>query len=129
MSEAKVRIDKWLWAVRIFKTRSISTDNIRSGKVSINKEHIKASYHVKTGDVYTVRKNGFDFQYQVLEIIDKRVNAQIAATCYKDLTPAEELQKFESWYLAGKKGEFREKGTGRPTKKDRREIDDFKDFG
>lgn len=128
MSAEKVRVDKWLWAVRIFKTRSLSTDNIRSGKVSLDGNIVKASYIVKQGDVLKVRKNGFDFQYEVVEIIDKRVNAQLAAACYKDLTPAEELQKFESWFLAGKKGEFREKGTGRPTKKDRREIDVFKEF-
>jgi len=126
MSELKVRVDKWLWAVRIFKTRTISTDNIRSGKVSVSGDVVKASYHVKIGDILKVRKNGFDFQYKVLELIEKRVNAQLASACYLDLTPAEELQKFESWYLAGKKGEFRDRGTGRPTKKERREIDIFK---
>lgn len=126
MSVQKVRVDKWMWAVRIFKTRTISTDYIRSGKVSINGEALKPSYQVKPGDLIKVKKNGFDFQYEVKEIIEKRVNAQIAVTCYNDMTPAEELQKFESWFLAGKKGEFRERGTGRPTKKERRAIEEFK---
>ncbi len=126
MSEPKIRVDKWLWAVRIFKTRTLSTDNIRSGKVSVHGDSVKASYNVKVGDLIKVKKNGFDFQYEVKEIIEKRVNAQIAFTCYVDQTPPEELQKFESWYLAGKKGEFRERGTGRPTKKERRAIEDFK---
>ncbi len=127
MTNLKVRIDKWLWSVRIFKTRTLSTDNVKAGKISIGGTSIKPSYNIKIGEIVKVKKNGFDFQYEVLALIEKRVNAQIAITCYKDLTPSEELQKYESWYLAGKKGEFRDRGIGRPTKKDRRAIDDFKE--
>lgn len=126
MDVIKVRVDKWLWSVRIFKTRTLATDECKSGKVLINGTSIKPSYIVKVGELLTVKKNGFNFQYKVLNLIDKRVGAPIAITCYEDKTPPEELQKFEAWYLAGKKGEFREKGTGRPTKKDRRTLDSFK---
>jgi ribosome-associated heat shock protein Hsp15 len=74
-----------------------------------------------------VRKNGFDFQFKVKELIQKRVGAQIAQTCYEDLTTEEELNKFKDWYVGKGKIEFREKGVGRPTKKERRSIDDFKE--
>lgn len=126
MQNPKVRIDKWLWSVRIFKTRTISTDACKSGKVSANDSNVKPSYIVKLSDILTVKKNGFNFQYKVIEIIEKRVGSPIALSCYEDITPLEELKKYEAWFLAGKKGEFREKGTGRPTKKDRRSIDIFK---
>ena len=126
MENLKVRIDKWLWSVRIFKTRTLATDECKSGKVLINGASVKPSYITKLNETITVKKNGFNFQYIVKDLIEKRVGAPIAVTCYEDVTPAEELQKFEAWYLAGKKGEFREKGTGRPTKKDRRTLDSFK---
>ncbi|HMG14318.1 MAG TPA: RNA-binding S4 domain-containing protein [Saprospiraceae bacterium] len=126
MEVSKVRIDKWLWSVRIFKTRTVATDACKSGKVLVNESSVKPSYITKQNEILTVKKNGFNFQYKVIELIDKRVGSPIALTCYEDITPADELKKFEAWFLAGKKGEFREKGTGRPTKKDRRLIDTFK---
>lgn len=126
MENPKVRIDKWLWSVRIFKTRTLSTDACKSGKVSVNNFNVKPSYIIKLTDLLTIKKNGFNFRYKVIEIINKRVGSPIALGCYEDITPPEELKKYEAWFLAGKKGEFREKGTGRPTKKDRRSIDIFK---
>jgi len=127
-SNLKVRIDKWLWAIRLFKSRSLSTDACKSGQVKVAGESVKASYMTKIGDHIMVKKNGFNFTYEVLETIEKRVGAPIAITCYRDLTPPEEMIKFEAWFLAGKKGEFRDKGIGRPTKKDRRSIDGFKEI-
>ncbi len=126
MADTKVRIDKWLWAVRLFKTRTLATDQTRAGKVFVGDTSMKPSYIIKIGDRLRIKKNGFDFQYEVLDIIEKRVSATLAVLCYKDITPPEELQKFEAWYLAGTKGEFRDKGTGRPTKKERRDIENFK---
>ncbi len=124
----KVRIDKWLWSVRIFKSRTIATDTIKAGKVKVNNVLVKASQLVQTGDRVFVQKNGFQFQFEVINPIEKRVGAAIAQTCYLDLTPTEELNKYKDWFV-GKSGvEFRERGSGRPTKKERREIDDFKTY-
>jgi ribosome-associated heat shock protein Hsp15 len=127
MSKDKVRVDKWLWSVRIFKSRTQATDACKSGKVSIGASEAKPSASVQLNDVVHIRKNGFNFQFKVLELIEKRVGAPIAQTCYQDLTPAEELNKYQSWFV-GKAGvERRDRGAGRPTKQERREIDRFKD--
>lgn len=123
----KVRIDKWLWAVRIFKSRTLSGDQVRAGRVRINGEAIKPSSSVAVGDRVQVQKNGFNLEYEVLKLIDKRVGAPIAVTCYEDHTPQEELDKFKDWFIGKAGGEFREKGTGRPTKRDRRTISRFKE--
>lgn len=125
----KVRIDKWLWSVRIFKSRTLASDIIKSGKVKVNGTQVKSSFLTQRGDEIIVKKGGFNFTFKVIQLIEKRVGAPIAVTCYKDITPAEELQKYDDWFT-GKMGaaEMRERGAGRPTKKDRREIDDFKGF-
>ncbi|MCB0562230.1 MAG: RNA-binding S4 domain-containing protein [Lewinellaceae bacterium] len=122
----KVRVDKWLWSVRIFKSRTLATDACKSGKVKMDDTTVKASQTIQRGDVLEVRKDGFLFQYKVIGLIEKRVGAPIAQTCYEDLTPEEELNKYKDWFV-GKAGvERREKGAGRPTKRERREIEDFK---
>ncbi|MCB9298721.1 MAG: RNA-binding S4 domain-containing protein [Lewinellaceae bacterium] len=122
----KVRVDKWLWSVRIFKSRTIATDACKSGKVKMDGNLVKASQTIQRGDMLEVRKNGFNFQYKVVDLIEKRVGAPIAQTCYEDLTPEEELNKYQEWYI-GKAGvEKREKGAGRPTKRERRDIERFK---
>lgn len=128
MADDKTRIDKWLWSVRLFKTRTVATDACKAGDVIIQGQPAKASQHVIPGMLITVRKNGFNYSYEVVRIIDKRVGAPIAVTCYIDHTPESELRKFEQWYLAKSgRAEFREKGSGRPTKKERREIDRLKE--
>jgi ribosome-associated heat shock protein Hsp15 len=124
----KVRIDKWLWSVRIFKSRTLAADTIKSGKVKVNDTSIKSSYLVQRGDTVAVKKGGFSFTFKVIDLIEKRVGAPIAVRCYQDLTPPEELLKYEDWFVGKAGAEFRDKGTGRPTKKERREIDQFKDF-
>ena len=122
----KVRVDKWLWSVRIFKSRTLATDACKSGKVKMDDTTVKASQTIQRGDVLEVRKDGFLFQYKVVGLIEKRVGAPIAQTCYEDLTPEEELNKYKDWFV-GKTGvEQREKGAGRPTKRERRDIEDFK---
>jgi ribosome-associated heat shock protein Hsp15 len=116
-----VRVDKWLWAVRICKTRVIATDLCKRQKVFVDGQKTKPSREIKAGQMITVRRDGIDWQYQVLKCIEKRVGAKIALECRKDLTPQEQLDKLKviksGWVPR------RDKGAGRPTKKDRRDID------
>lgn len=122
-----MRIDKWLWAVRIFKSRTLAADACKSGKIRNQKGLAKPSSMVTPGEIIDVKKNGFDLKFKILSLLKSRVGAPVAVTCYQDLTPTEELNKYKDWFV-GKSGvEYREKGLGRPTKKERREIDDFKD--
>jgi ribosome-associated heat shock protein Hsp15 len=125
----KVRIDKWLWAVRIFKSRTLAGDIVRSGKVRVNGSVVKPSTSVVVGDRVTVQKNGFSMEYEILKLLEKRVGAPIAITCYTDHTPQEELNKYKDWFVGKAGTEFREKGTGRPTKRERRTIERFKGDG
>ncbi|HEY3386912.1 MAG TPA: RNA-binding S4 domain-containing protein [Saprospiraceae bacterium] len=127
MSE-KVRIDKYLWAIRIYKSRSIATEACREGKVKMKGEPVKSSAQVIVGDVIEVTKDGFKLKYKVLQLIEKRVSAVLAKPCYEDLTPEEEINKYKSWFIGKGGPERRDRGTGRPTKKDRREIEDFKEY-
>ena len=123
----KVRVDKWLWSVRIFKSRTQATDACKSGRVKINDKLAKASSTVERNDLLQVRKNGFNLQFKVVDLIQKRVGAPIAQKCYVDLTPEEELNKYQDWYVGKGRTEFRDKGLGRPTKRERRDIEAFKD--
>ena len=123
----KVRVDKWLWSVRIFKSRTLATDACKSGKVKISGESVKASYSLQRGEEVEVRKNSFNFRYKVVDLIEKRVSAPLAQACYEDLTPEEELNKFKAWFVGKAASEQRERGAGRPTKKERRNIDRYKE--
>ncbi|PSJ74904.1 RNA-binding protein [Sphingobacteriales bacterium UPWRP_1] len=120
----KMRVDKWLWAVRIFKTRSLATDACHAGKIKINGNSIKASYLLKTGETLSIQKDGEKKILKVLALIEKRVGAPVAATCYEDLSPPPENSSQQQdalfYYPAPIQ---RKRGTGRPTKKERREID------
>jgi ribosome-associated heat shock protein Hsp15 len=121
--DKKVRVDKWLWAVRIFKTRSLASDAIKGGRVKIGSTTLKPASLVKENDVVIVKKDGFNLQFKVVEVIEKRVGAPIAATCLENLTPIDELNKYKAWFAS----ELRARGLGRPTKKDRRELENLKD--
>ena len=127
MAFTKVRVDKWLWAVRIYKSRTLSGKHCKGGKVKVNDRVIKASSFVAIGDIVKCQKNGFNLTFKVEKLIEKRVNATLAAECYTDLTPPDELNKFKDWYVGKQLGEHREKGLGRPTKKERREIEQYKE--
>ncbi len=123
----KVRIDKWLWSIRIFKSRTIATDAVKAGRVRIKDAPLKPSYQIAEGEVVTVKKDGFNFEFRAIQLIEKRVGAPIAVTCYEDVTTEEEKNKYLSWFQSGSPAaEKRDRGIGRPTKKDRREMDDFK---
>jgi ribosome-associated heat shock protein Hsp15 len=123
----KVRVDKWLWAIRVFKSRTMATDACKDNKVKVNGETARPSLVVERGDTVMVKKNNFNFVYKVVDLIENRVSAQLAAPNFEDLTPPEELNKFKDWFVGSAGKESRERGTGRPTKKDRREIDGFKE--
>jgi ribosome-associated heat shock protein Hsp15 len=124
----KTRIDKWLWAVRIFKSRTIAAEACKSGKVFINELPVKPSSWITVNTLIEVRKQGFKFQFKVCKLIERRVSASLAAPCYENLTSEEEMNKYSSWFTGKAMPELREKGTGRPTKKERRELDDHKGF-
>ena len=115
------RIDKWLWAVRIFKTRAQATEACAGGKVKIDGTAVKASRKIQAGDVIQVRKGVIKFMYKVLKIAEKRMGAKLVPDFLEDMTPEEERAKLES---AKKQPiQTREKGQGRPTKKERRVMD------
>ena len=118
---AKIRIDKWLWAIRVYKTRSLANDACQSGKVKMKNGRVKPSKIIQIGDMITVQKGFIKFDYEVTGIIEKRVSATIAQQNYVDHTPEEELIKQKSNLFSTQYQ--REKGQGRPTKKDRRDLD------
>ena len=122
----KVRLDKWLWAVRLFKSRTMATDACKAGKVKIKGISLKPSFLLMVGETIELKKNGFNLTFKVNQLLEKRVSAVLAAPCFDDLTPQEELNKYKDWFVGKSGTEIRERGEGRPTKKDRREIDDFK---
>ena len=118
-----VRVDKWLWAVRVFKTRSIATDVCKKGRVFIDDQVVKPSRIIKVGDVVKVRKQPVTYSFKVLQLAEKRMGASLVAEYMKDITSKEELEVLEvqknmGWFQ-------RERGTGRPTKKDRRDLDNL----
>lgn len=121
-----VRIDKWLWAVRICKTRQVAMDLCKRQRVSVDGQFVKPSRDVREGQMVAVKRDGIQFQYRVLHCIDKRVGAKLADQCKEDITPEEEKIKLQQVY--GGWTPRREKGEGRPTKKDRRAMDKFLGF-
>ncbi|NLJ44755.1 MAG: RNA-binding S4 domain-containing protein [Bacteroidales bacterium] len=126
MPEAKaIRIDKFLWSVRIFKTRSIATEACKKGRVIINNIQVKPSRTICAGEIIVVKKPPVSFTFRVIEPVENRVGAKLAGNYVEDLTPEEEKHKLEL-KNAGFAG-YREKGTGRPTKKERRDLDSFFD--
>jgi ribosome-associated heat shock protein Hsp15 len=112
-----VRIDSWLWAVRVYKTRSLATQACRAGHVRLAGQHAKAAQPLRVGDEVRIRIEGFDRVLVVKDLIVKRVSAPVAAACYDDLSPARPPRE-----LAGFLG-LRDRGAGRPTKRDRRELE------
>lgn len=121
-----MRIDKYLWCIRVFKTRSLAASQVKLNKVWVNDEEIKASREIKQGDVIRVRKGPVHFSYQVIDFPKARVGAKLVEQYTKDITPQDELQKLEVIRLQYQ--DYRRNGTGRPTKKDRRALDDFTEF-
>ena len=121
MSEA--RIDKWMWAARIFKTRSIAAEACKKGRISINGAQAKAARTVKSGDIIQVRKPPITYSFKVLQPIEKRVGAKLLPEVMENVTTPDQYELLEIIRVTGFIN--RAKGTGRPTKKDRRELDEF----
>ena len=119
------RIDKWLWAARIFKTRSIAADACKNGRVTIKGINVKPSHTIKAGEVVSVKKPPITYSFEVLQTIEKRVGAKLVPEVYKNVTDAKQYELLEMSRISGFVD--RARGTGRPTKKDRRQLDAFID--
>ena len=122
---AEVRIDKWLWAARIFKTRSIAAEACKKGRICIAGSRLKASRTVKAGDVIEVRKPPVTWSFKVLQAIDHRIGAKLVSDVMANVTTPDQLEILEISKLSGFVD--RSRGLGRPTKKDKRELDSFKE--
>ena len=118
-----MRIDKFLWSVRYFKTRSIATNACKQGKVRLGDDILKPSKDVFPGDKIRVRKNQINYELEILDLPKSRVGAKLVNIYVHDITPKEAFEKLD--LLKYSKDYYRKKGTGRPTKKDRRDIDDW----
>lgn len=119
----EIRVDKYLWAMRIYKTRSIATDACKCGRVKMNGVEIKPSRTFHVGDVFTVRKGPITYTYRILQLASNRLGAKMVPEYLQDITPKEQLELLELARYAAQSG--RDRGTGRPTKKDRRDIEQF----
>ena len=124
--EEPVRIDKWLWAVRLYKTRTLATEECRKGRITIDGVAVKPSRIPKIGDIIKVRKNPVTYSYKIIGIIGKRVGAKLVQEFAVDITPPEELKNLEIKQQMGSME--RDRGSGRPTKKDRRDLNRLQDW-
>lgn len=118
-----MRIDKYLWCIRVYKSRSLATQAINSGKVLLGELVLKASKEVRTGETIEVKRHGYSQHFKVLALPKSRLGAKLVADYSQDVTPQNELDKKELLLLA--KSVTRSKGLGRPTKKDRRDLDEL----
>jgi ribosome-associated heat shock protein Hsp15 len=117
------RIDKFVWAVRLAKTRTLAAEMCKKHNVLINGDDVKPSKTIKVNDVLSIKKSAVTFSYKVIQEIEKRVGAKLVRDYIIDITPVEEIEKYKTIQLAQKT--YRQNGLGRPTKKQRRDIDDF----
>ncbi len=118
-----LRWDKYIWAVRLAKTRSQASEELSKGRIKVNGQTIKPAKEPKVGDIISISKNTAVFSYKLINLLEKRVGAKLVADYLIDTTPLEEIEKFKTYQLAQQV--YRQNGSGKPTKKDRREIDDF----
>ena len=123
--EEPIRMDKWLWAARLFKTRSLAADAIKGGKVKVDDNPVKPSREVKVGDVIQVQIEQLHKVVEVKTVVKNRVSPKQVPEVYNDLTPKEEYERIE--FMRAYKAEWRDRGAGRPTKKERRMIERLKD--
>ncbi|MBB1550291.1 MAG: RNA-binding S4 domain-containing protein [Prevotella sp.] len=119
------RIDKWLWAARIYKTRSVASDAIKNGRVTIDGVNVKPSRTVKEGDIINVKKPPITYSFKILACIEQRIGAKLVPLVFENVTDPKQYELLEMSRISG----FidRQRGTGRPTKKERRAIDNFID--
>lgn len=121
-----MRIDKFLWCVRVYKTRTLAASQCKLGKVWVNDELIKASRELKVGETVEIRKGPVHFSVKVIDFPKARIGAKLVSTYAKDVTSEEELAKLELIRLQAR--DLRPRGLGRPSKKDRRVLDEFMDI-
>lgn len=121
----EARIDKWLWAARIFKTRSIAADACKNGRVTINNVNVKPSHMVKAGETISVKKPPITYSFRILKPIEQRVGAKLIPEVYENVTDPKQYELLEMSRISGFVD--RARGTGRPTKKERRALDAFID--
>lgn len=119
----EARIDKWLWAARIFKTRSLASDACKNGRVTIGGVSVKPSRMLKAGEVVSVRKPPVTYSFKVLKPIEQRVGAKLIPEIYENVTTPDQYELLEMTRISGFVN--RARGTGRPTKKERRSLDAF----
>jgi ribosome-associated heat shock protein Hsp15 len=124
MEKEKLRLDKYLWAIRLFKTRSQAADACDKGKVKFNGEPVKASRNIAIGDEYEVKTDQKRWRIKVLALLDHRVQYKLAIEYYSDITPPEEIERLQFQAASFNTGK-RQSKVGRPTKKDRRDLGDF----
>lgn len=117
------RIDKYAWCVRLSKTRSIATELVSKGKIKLNGESVKPSKEVKSGDIISVQKNTAIFSYKVIQLLNNRIGAKLVIDYIEDITDPIEIEKYKQYQAS--QSVYRESGTGKPSKKDRRDISDF----
>ncbi len=123
MANDTARIDKWLWASRIFKTRSIAASACKNGRVTIKGVNVKPSHMIKTGDIISVKKPPVTYSFKVLQCIEQRVGAKLIPGIYENVTDAKQYELLEMSRISGFVN--RARGSGRPTKKERRSLDAF----
>lgn len=121
--KSEVRIDKWLWAVRLFKTRSQAAEACKKGKILIHGQPAKASHNIRIGDVVGVKRNTVLFSYKVIALTENRLNAKLVPEYLMDVTTPDQRELYELGKLNNNSGRMR--GSGRPTKKERRDLEDF----
>jgi ribosome-associated heat shock protein Hsp15 len=123
---SEVRIDKWMWAVRLFKTRSLAADACKKGKVQMSGTNVKASRNVKVGDVIQIKRPPVVYSFKVLALSENRMGAKLVPDFMENVTSADQLELLEmSRYSAFG---VRDRGTGRPTKKDRRDLEVYMEY-
>lgn len=119
----EARADKWLWAARIFKTRSIAADACKNGRITVNGVNIKPAHMLKVGETVSVRKPPVTYSFKILQAIEQRVGAKLIPQIYENVTTADQYELLEMNRISGFVD--RARGTGRPTKKERRSLDAF----
>lgn len=121
----EARVDKWLWAARIYKTRSLAADACKNGRITVNGTNVKPSHMVKVGETVSVRKSPVTYSFRILQAIEQRVGAKLLPQVYENVTPPDQYELLEMARISGFVD--RARGTGRPTKKERRSLDAFID--
>lgn len=120
------RLDKYIWSVRLAKTRSQASEMISKGKIKVNEQQVKSSREPKVGEIISISKNTAVYSYKIIQLLEKRVGSKLVEEYIIDITPETEKEKYKLYNLS--QAVYRENGSGKPTKKDRRDLSDFFEF-